>query len=141
MLNKKILVGVLFVMMMGIFLPVLQTNAALPTLIPKECRGKQNLVKCESCPALQENRDKCCCDLGSVELAAITVAQIVIGITGSILLLMFVLGGILFTLSGGQQDKIKKATDIIKNSVIGLAIILLAGVAIRILLQVLSGVK
>jgi hypothetical protein len=145
-ISKKLIILFIFCSVTFSFLvPLSSANAALPTLIPTECRGKapvsaSDVLPCESCDPLKKNREACCCDLGSVELMAINVAQIVVGITGSILLLMFVIGGAMFTMSGGQPDKVKKATEILKNSVIGLVIILLAGAAIRILLKVLSDV-
>lgn len=45
------------------------------------------------------------------------------GIAGAIALLMFVYGGIMWILSGGTPDKIKKAQQILANASIGLVLI------------------
>ena len=51
------------------------------------------------------------------------VINAVLGIIGSLALLMFVYGGITWMTSSGSPEKIKKGRDIIIWSVIGLAII------------------
>jgi hypothetical protein len=53
---------------------------------------------------------------------AIYIAQIILGLVGSASLLAFVIGGVMFLISGGSKEKIKKGTDIIKAAVIGLLI-------------------
>jgi len=45
------------------------------------------------------------------------------GIAGSLALLMFVYGGIMWILSGGSPDKVKKAQKILVNAAIGLVLI------------------
>lgn len=45
------------------------------------------------------------------------------GIAGSIALLMFVYGGVMYILSGGESSKVKDATAILKNAAIGIILI------------------
>ena len=45
------------------------------------------------------------------------------GIAGSIAFLMFIYGGIMYILSGGEGDKVKKATMILQNASIGIVLI------------------
>ena len=71
---------------------------------------------------------------------SVNVSQIILGVAGSIALLVFVIAGILFMISQGNSDKIGKATSMMKAAVIGIAIILLAGLAIQILITKLTGV-
>ncbi|MEA3249860.1 MAG: pilin [Patescibacteria group bacterium] len=59
------------------------------------------------------------------------IAQLILGVTGGLALLMFVYGGFLILSSGGSQDKVKKGKDILVSAVIGIFIILLAGYLIR----------
>ena len=136
---KKILTSlVVFSLLFLVVTPVL----AFPSLIPEECAGDAELdpKKCKPCPLEQEDRKGCCCDLSSVERTAVNVSQIILGVTGSVVLLVFVLGGILYMTSGGAAEKVKKATTMIKTAVIGLAIILLAGIIIQtILLKLTQG--
>jgi len=59
------------------------------------------------------------------------IAQVILGLTGGLALLMFVYGGFMMLSSGGSEDKIKKGKDAIMAAVIGIAIILLTGYLIR----------
>lgn len=137
--------------------------APFPTLIPPECRGEAKLSNCALC-AIDESGTKlvpnpnfvpskpgepvraqtmivkdCCCNLTSVERMAVNVAQIILAVAGSISLLMFVLGGVMFIFSGGESGKVQKAVTILKTTVIGLAIIILAGLGVQLLVRSLTG--
>ena len=112
----------------------------------KQCddlkKNGQCLVCCVDCePTQSSNRENCCCNLGSVERVAVNIANIILGVTGALVLLMFVIGGAMLVFSGGSPERVKKATGIMRTTVIGLAIIILAGVLIRVGLSTLTGVK
>jgi hypothetical protein len=107
------------IFLMIIAIPVM---AGLPSLVPEECLG-----------------DATGCNLGSVETLAANVAGIILGISGSIALLMFVIGGFMYMFSGGSQERVSLATKILSTSVIGLALILGAGVIIKFVLKALQG--
>lgn len=51
------------------------------------------------------------------------VINAVMGIVGSIALLMFIFGGLTWMLSGGSSEKVKKGKDILVWSAVGLAVI------------------
>lgn len=51
------------------------------------------------------------------------IATLILGISGSLALLMFIYGGFMMLISSGSQEKIKKARDILVGAVIGLVII------------------
>lgn len=104
----------------------MQPALAFPSLVPEVCQG--------AAPVGEGG-----CNLTAVEQTLANVAQIILGVTGSLTLLMFVIGGVMYMLSGGNSGKVEKANKIIKTTVLGLAIILLAGVAIKVLLKVLTG--
>jgi hypothetical protein len=55
-----------------------------------------------------------------------TVVKGILGLTGTIFLLLTVYAGILWMTAQGEEDQIKKATDIIKACTIGLIITLSA---------------
>ncbi len=95
--------------------------AGLPSLVPEDCLG--NAVNC---------------NLDSVQQLAGNVAAVILGISGSIALLMFVIGGFLYIFSGGNQERVSRATKILTTSVIGIALILGAGVIIKFVLQALQ---
>ena len=59
------------------------------------------------------------------------IAQIILALTGSLALLMFVYGGFLMLSSGGSSDKVNKGKQVLTSAVIGIVIILCAGYLIR----------
>lgn len=60
--------------------------------------------------------------LNDVENFGVNIASIILSLVGSLSLLMFIYGGIMFLISSGSQDKINKGKDAIKAAVIGLII-------------------
>jgi len=62
------------------------------------------------------------------------VINSVLGVVGSLALLMFVFGGLVWMTSAGNQEKVKKGRDIIVWSAIGLVIIFVAYALVRVLL-------
>ncbi len=59
------------------------------------------------------------------------ISQIILGVTGSLALLMFVYGGFLLVTSGGSQESVSKGKKAITNAVIGILIIMTAGMLIQ----------
>lgn len=53
----------------------------------------------------------------------VNVAQWILGIVGSLALLMFVLGGFMFLISGGNSQTVEKGKSILVGAVIGLIIV------------------
>ncbi|MBU1132636.1 hypothetical protein KKC32_05340 [Patescibacteria group bacterium] len=121
-MNKKFLAIIIFVF---IFLSAAPAYA-FPTLIPEECTGEALITDC---------------NLTAVEQLIANAAQIILGISGSLALLFFVIGGIMYIASGGNPGKIQKATDILAKATLGLGIILLAGVAIKLVIKKLTGLE
>lgn len=68
--------------------------------------------------------------LQCVEQVFLNIASLVIAISGSFALLMFVYGGFMMIVSQGNQDKIKQGKTIITNAVIGILLIFLGGYVI-----------
>ena len=54
---------------------------------------------------------------------AINISKFVFGIIGSLTLLMFVYGGVMFLISAGSADKVGQAKKIITAAVVGLLIV------------------
>jgi fumarate reductase subunit D len=67
------------------------------------------------------------------------VINFVLGLIGSVSLLMFIYGGLTWMTSAGAADKIKKGRDIIVWSVIGLAIVFTAYIMVKFVIQSLAG--
>ncbi|MCL5795055.1 MAG: pilin [Patescibacteria group bacterium] len=97
----------------------------------------------EEAPVCEEGKDdpKTCCGVNAMLQIIINVSQIVLSLTGSAALLMFVYGGIMFIIAGGAQDKISKAKDILKGSVIGIVIILCSWIIVNTVISALTDGK
>ncbi|MBU1179848.1 pilin [Patescibacteria group bacterium] len=67
------------------------------------------------------------------------IISAVLGIVGSIALLMFIYGGFLWLTSGGSPEKIKKGKDVLVWAVIGLAIIFLSYTLVNFVISGLTG--
>jgi len=114
-MKKIIFVSILLLIAMPVY-------AGLPSLVPNECLN-----------------DAAGCNLNSIENLAANVAGIILGVSGSIALLMFVIGGFLYIFSAGNPERVSRATKILTTSMIGLALILGAGVLIKFILGALQG--
>ncbi|MEK7108420.1 MAG: pilin [Patescibacteria group bacterium] len=68
------------------------------------------------------------------------VIQVVLGISGSIALLMIVWGGFTWLMSQGEPDKIKKGQQTIVWSVIGIAVLFGANILATYIINTLGGV-
>lgn len=64
--------------------------------------------------------------------------QAMLGVTGSIALLMFVYGGFLWLISGGEADKVKKGKEVMKWSILGLVVIIGAYTIVRAVVTALE---
>ena len=93
-------------------------------IVPKDCRGEATLAQC---------------GLSQVEETALNIAQIILGLSGSLALLMFVYGGVLYIMAGGKEDYVSKAKNAIVYAIIGLVIILSSGVILKFVVQALTG--
>lgn len=67
------------------------------------------------------------------------VISVVLGLVGTIALVMFIYGGIIWMTSAGSKDKIKKGKDVIVWSVIGMAIIFASYGLTKFLLDNITG--
>lgn len=63
------------------------------------------------------------CGLNDFLVVAVNVANWILGITGSLALLMFIYGGAVFLISSGNTEQVTKAKQIIIGSIIGLVIV------------------
>lgn len=79
------------------------------------------------------------CGITDLLSVFINVAEYLLGISGAVALGFFVYGGFVYVLSRGKPEEVKKATSILTNAVIGIAIIFLSGVLVRYTTQALTG--
>lgn len=71
------------------------------------------------------------CTLKDIEQVFLNVGTFVLGIIGSIVLLMYVIGGMYMLASRGDSSKVTKGKDYIKISTMGLVIVMFAYIAIK----------
>lgn len=64
--------------------------------------------------------------------------QAILGISGSIALLMFVYGGFLWLISAGEPEKVKKGKEVMKWAVLGLVVIVGAYTIVRAIVSALE---
>ena len=62
------------------------------------------------------------------------IINVVIGIIGLISVVMIIVGGIMYTTSQGQPDKVKQAKDVILYAIVGLVVALLAFAVVNFVL-------
>ncbi|PKM87234.1 hypothetical protein CVU83_03225 [Candidatus Falkowbacteria bacterium HGW-Falkowbacteria-2] len=77
-------------------------------------------------------------DLNDMVLLAIRASRIILGLVGSLALLMFIYGGLMFLISSGSSEKVTKAKNIIIAAAIGLIIVFTSFVIIRFVLEMMG---
>jgi hypothetical protein len=97
---------------------------------PEPAAGTDDTCKC---------RDKGQCELDDVLQVFVNITILILGISGSVILLMFVYGGLLWITSRGDAKRIEKGKDTITHAVIGFAIILLSYSLINFLVASFAG--
>ena len=68
-----------------------------------------------------------------------TIIKTLLGLTGSIALLMFIWGGLLWLTSAGNSEKIKKGKETLVWAAIGLAFIFSSYIIANFVIQALTG--
>lgn len=63
------------------------------------------------------------CSLNTFIQLGVNVSNIILGLVGSLTLAMFVYGGVILIISGGNSERISKGKEIILGSVVGLLIV------------------
>ena len=83
-------------------------------------------------------KDGATCELNEFAQVAVNVAKWILGIVGSLALLMFVYGGITLMISGGNSEKVTQGRQIIIGAVVGLAIVFASYMIITFALKALG---
>ena len=82
------------------------------------------------------------CNLNSVFQLIVNFTQVLLALTGSVAILMFVFGGTMMIIGGtGKTDYITMGKDAIKAAVVGIAIMLGAWLVINFTILALTGEK
>lgn len=103
----------------------LVSHAQLVEIIPIGCRA-------EGAPVEQ-------CGINEMIELAIRISQFLLGIVGSVTLIMFIYGGIIWMTSAGNSERVQKGKSIFIGSLVGLAIIFGSSVIILMVVAALTG--
>ena len=106
-----------FLIILGMSLILIPSPLALAQSPPGNTNSQSPTQECPTC---LKN------PLGTITTPQLLIGKIinsVLGVVGSVALLMFIFGGLTWMTSGGSAEKIKKGRDIIVWSTLGLAII------------------
>jgi hypothetical protein len=68
----------------------------------------------------------------------VNVGTVILGISGSIFLLMFVIGGFTWLMSGGEDGAIKKGLDTMRDATIGIVIVFSAYLIVNTAISVIA---
>jgi len=87
---------------------------------------------------MEECRKSGSCSLNDFVRLFANVSQWILGIVGSLALLMFIYGGLMFIISSGNSEKVTKAKEIIIGAVIGLVIVFTSYMIIQFTMDALG---
>lgn len=76
--------------------------------------------------------------LNDLVQVGVNVTEIILGIVGSLALLMFVYGGLVMLISAGNSEKVTQAKNILVASAIGLAIVFASYIIIQFVMGALG---
>jgi len=79
------------------------------------------------------------CGFNDFILLGVNLTKMILGLVGSLALLFFIYGGVVFLIAGGKSEMIDKGKKIITNAVIGVAIVLGAWIIVNFSIAALTG--
>ncbi len=120
----------IFFLLIFIFIPLFSTN----TRVEASSTSSVGLLSYTSTACLSEGD----CTLDDAISVTVYIFNLILGIVGSLSLLMFVYGGFSFLISSGESDKVTKAKSIIKNAIIGLVIVFASYTIVSFTLQAIG---
>lgn len=125
MFKKTILISLLFTFGLILFSPVL-VQAQDSGLVPADHTGGCPVGYSGNCGNYE---------LNDFIILAINISRWILGIVGSLTLVMFIYGGFIFLISTGSSEKIGEAKKIITAAVVGLLIVLSSFLIIKFVLS------
>jgi len=114
-----------------------------PIAVHAECDHGETWLKDALPPCgyiIPENcLDGTACEINDIIQVIINVTKIILAIVGSLALIMFIYGGILWLFSQGKEDYINKGKDTLKNAAIGLLIVFATWIIINFVMVAVGG--
>lgn len=106
----------------------------------EKCPGQCNpfTPECTKCCKLKPTAGAGDYTLNDFMNKVVGLARWILGITGSLALLFFIYGGVMFLISGGNSERVTKAKQIIIGAVIGLIIVFTAYMIIGFVMKTMG---
>lgn len=79
------------------------------------------------------------CGLTELLQTIVNITQLILFLTGTVALVMFMYGGVMFIIAAGAQDKVQKGKDALKAAAIGIVIVLGAWLIVNFTIVSLTG--
>lgn len=76
----------------------------------------------------------------NINLVVSRIISYVLGLIGTVSLILFIYGGLIWMTSAGSPDKVKKGRDIIVWAVIGMAVVFTSYILVKFIIQGAQGV-
>ena len=111
----------ILIILAGLLLGSLPASAGIFDSLPYRCKHSGD---CNVCDFIQ---------------TFINLEQIVLGILGSLAILFFVYGGLKYILSHGNSESVASAQNVLINTVLGVALTLLAWVLVNFIVLAMTG--
>lgn len=127
--TKKIFFLISFVLLLGVFAPFgfdWKINNSPNFLNQAQAQG--GVVSCSGAD----------CELNDFTITAVKIARWILGVVGGLALLMFIYGGVMLLISGGNQQRVEQGRQILTNAVIGLVVVFLTYMIISLVLSALG---
>jgi hypothetical protein len=137
---KKFLYINIFILVFGLFLSIGQIARADDTTV-LQGTGTSSMKSCGECknPTTAECKQYCgAYQINDFIVIAVKVVNIILGVVGSLALLMFIYGGGYMLLSAGNKERVQKGRSIIINAVIGLVIVFTSYLIIQFVMSSLG---
>lgn len=125
-INKKVFLAFLFSIFFFSFLLFINIdNSSAASLVPGSTQMNDSYKKGDY-------------ELNDVLRVGVQITKLILGIVGSLALLFFVYGGLMFLISAGSSDKVQQAKTIIVNASIGLIIVFTSYIIIEFAMKALG---
>lgn len=136
---KKTLIALIFAS--ALTLSASMANAA--GLLPNASGSDWQSTQCKAPEGSGMDSATYCGDytLNDFVKLAVLASQWILGIVGSLALVMFIYGGFMFLISSGSSDKVGQAKKIIVAAVIGLVIVFSSWLIIRFVTQAIGATQ
>jgi hypothetical protein len=108
-------------------------NSLLFLFIAKTSKAQQHLINIGDGKYRKGNYE-----LNDFLVLVITASNLILRFVGSLALLFFIYGGLMFLLSSGNKEQVSKAKGIIKAATIGLIIVFASFIIISFVLKALG---